>query len=139
MISTHAKPTLLSPFPIPTNQNIKQSTLSPSGKIELRVVKGEKDGLYLEIWRSVTLIRRKKIDPQIKEVVNDDFFGRPAFSSSEKKIEFIGERVEQKFKTFWSEEEDGKSKDEEGKGKEEEGKESKDVEKEAKKKKELEI
>ena len=48
-------------------------------------------------------MRRKKIDPLVKEVVNDDFFGRPAFSSSENKIVFIGERPDKKFKTFWSE------------------------------------
>ena len=67
-------------------------------------------------------MRRKKIDPLIKEVVNDDFFGRPAFSSSENKIVFIGERPDKKFKTFWSEEEDTKPKEEDADKKEEEEK-----------------
>ena len=120
MLSTQPTPSLLSPFPILTNESVKLSTLSPSGKIELRVVKGEKDSLYLEIWRGVTQIRRKKIDTQIKEIVKDDFFGRPAFSASEKKIVFIGERPDQKFKTFWSEEEDGKGKEEEKEAKKKE-------------------
>lgn len=67
------------------------------------MVKGEKDALHIEVWRGSALLRKRKVDEFLKDMANDDFFGRPSFSTSEKKVVFIGEAVDPKYKTYWEE------------------------------------
>ncbi len=43
------------------------------------------------------------MDTKLKDIANDDFFGRPSFSDSEESVVFIGEMPDRKYKAFWEE------------------------------------
>ena len=89
--------------------DLKAKSISPSGKIEIRIRKpsiNAKETLILEVWDDGRLIKTKDLSKAIKMIYNDEMFGSVSWSQDETLIAFVAGPCDKTYSGIWEDQED---------------------------------
>ena len=86
--------------------DLKVKSISPSGKLEVRVRKptiNGKETLMIEVWENGYLRKTKDISKTLKFLYNDSMFGGICWSQDESLIAFVAEPADKTYNGIWEE------------------------------------